>query len=218
MFVVCLLFFLMVLDRDLEREKGITIQSAATHVKWFDHHINIIDTPGHIDFTIEVERALRVLDGAVLVLCGVGGVQSQTHTVDRQMKRYKVPRIAFINKLDRAGADPWKVIDQMRERLSMNAAALQIPLGLEHAHEGVVDLIEMKSVRFDGDRGEEILIDDVIPENYKEKVEEKRHELVERVAEVDDVIAEKWFEEAEITPQDLRFVVVEFCCVVVCND
>ena len=145
-----------------------------------------------------------MLDGAVLVLCGVGGVQSQTHTVDRQMKRYKVPRIAFINKLDRAGADPWKVLEQMRERLSLNAAAVQVPLGLEHAHQGVVDLIEMKSVTFDGERGEEVIVENSIPDNVKELAETKRKELVERIAEVDDVIAEKWFEEAPIEAEELR--------------
>lgn len=189
---------------DLEREKGITIKSAATFVSWNDHHINIIDTPGHIDFTIEVERALRVLDGAVLVLCGVGGVQSQTHTVDRQMRRYKVPRIAFINKLDRMGANPWTVLKQMRERLQLNAAALQIPVGLEHAHQGVVDLLEMDVVYFEGDKGEEVRREAVVPENLRVLAEEKRRELIERVAEVDDQLMELWLEEKPISAEDIR--------------
>lgn len=189
---------------DLEREKGITIKSAATFVSWNDHHINIIDTPGHIDFTIEVERALRVLDGAVLVLCGVGGVQSQTHTVDRQMRRYKVPRVAFINKLDRMGANPWNVIKQMRERLQLNVAALQIPVGLEHAHQGVVDLLHMDVVYFEGDKGEEVKRVKGVPENMRQLAEEKRRELIERVAEVDDQLMEQWLEEKPISAEDIQ--------------
>jgi elongation factor G len=147
---------------DLEREKGITIQSAATFCNWSkkndkgveeSYHLNLIDTPGHIDFTIEVERALRVLDGAVLVLCAVSGVQSQTITVDRQMKRYDVPRVSFINKMDRMGANPWKAVDQINKKLKIAAASLHVPIGVEDDFKGVVDLIEMKSVYFEGPSG-----------------------------------------------------------------
>ena len=145
--------------------------------------------PGHVDFTIEVERSLRVLDGGVLVLCGVSGVQSQSLTVDRQMKRYDVPRLAFVNKLDRQGASPTNVIGQLRTQLKLNAAAVQIPIGLEGNHEGVIDLIEQRSITFDGERGETVVYGDV-PEDMKEDVEEKRLELLERLADVDDEIAE----------------------------
>ncbi|GAX16984.1 hypothetical protein FisN_5Hh363 [Fistulifera solaris] len=179
---------------DLEREKGITIQSAATFCKWKDAHINIIDTPGHVDFTVEVERALRVLDGGILVLCGVSGVQSQSLTVDRQMKRYNVPRLAFINKLDRQGSNPDKVIGQLRDQLKLNAAAVQIPVGLENSHEGVVDLIEQKQYTFKGDRGE-IVEEGPIAEDLLDLVEQKRMELLERLADADDEIAEAFLME-----------------------
>jgi len=188
---------------DLEREKGITIQSAATFCQWGDHFINIIDTPGHVDFTIEVERALRVLDGGVLVLCGVAGVQSQSLTVDRQMKRYNVPRVAFINKLDRMGSNPWKVIHDLRDQLKLNAAPVQIPIGLEDNHIGVVDLVEQKSYIFQGDNGEDIQ-EGPIPDDLVDKANEKRHEMIEHLADVDDEIAELFLMEEDPDTETLK--------------
>ncbi len=187
---------------DLEREKGITIQSAATTADWDDHEINLIDTPGHVDFTIEVERALRVLDGAVLVLCGVAGVQSQSYTVDRQMRRYRVPRIAFINKLDRSGANAARVTEQLREKLHLNTIPLQIQIGAEDRFEGVVDLINMQAVYFDGDNGENVRRTE-IPADLVEEAKAARQRMIESLADVDDAIAEKFLAEEECTPADL---------------
>jgi elongation factor G len=179
---------------DLEKERGITIASAATNVEWDGFSINIIDTPGHVDFTIEVERSLRVLDGAILVLCSVGGVQSQSYTVDRQLKRYKVPNLAFINKCDRIGANPYKVKDQLVDELGRNAVLMQIPIGLETNYEGVVDLIQMKALYFGGPSGEIVRVED-IPSDLKDEAESKREEMLEVVSMFSEELMEAIFEE-----------------------
>jgi elongation factor G len=197
---------------DLEREKGITIQSAATFCDWVKrendkeekYHFNLIDTPGHIDFTIEVERALRVLDGAVMILCAVSGVQSQTITVDRQMKRYDVPRISFVNKMDRMGANPFKAIEQINNKLRISAAAVQVPIGAEDEFEGVVDLIRMKAIYNEGSKGEIIIEKDEIPEKVRAVAEERRKMLIETLADVDDEIAELFLDEKEPTVEQLK--------------
>jgi len=191
---------------DLERERGITIQSAATFVTWGDHHINIIDTPGHVDFTVEVERALSVLDGAILVLCGSSGVQSQSITVDRQMRRYAVPRLAFINKMDRAGADAYRVTKQLREKLKHNAVMMTIPIGAEDQFAGIIDLRKRKAVFFDGPNGDVLRVEDV-PEDYQEKTEEMRQKLVESVADFDDAIMEKFLEGIDVSAEELDPVI-----------
>ncbi|MEN6330907.1 MAG: elongation factor G [Smithella sp.] len=185
---------------ELEKERGITIASAATYCKWNGYEINIIDTPGHVDFTIEVERSLRVLDGAVLVLCAVGGVQSQSITVDLQMKRYKVPCIAFINKCDRSGANPFRVIDQLRSKLGHNALAMQIPIGLETNLEGVVDLVGMKALYFDGDNGE-IIRTEEIPKELLAEAKSRREELIDAASIFSDELTEAILEGSEITPE-----------------
>ncbi len=185
----------------LEKERGITIASAATYCEWKSNEINIIDTPGHVDFTIEVERALRVLDGAVLVLCAVGGVQSQSITVDQQMKRYHVPCIAFINKCDRSGADPFRVIGQLREKLGHNAVALQLPIGLEAEHKGVIDLLSMKALYFEGQYGDTVT-EAEIPEAMVNTAREKREELLDAASMFSDELTELVLEEEEI-PEDM---------------
>ena len=178
---------------ELEKERGITIASAATNVRWDGYNLNVIDTPGHVDFTIEVENALRVLDGAILVLCGVSGVQSQSITVDRQLKRYKVPHIAFINKLDRVGADPEKVRDQLCEKLDHNAVLMQIPIGLEENFEGIIDLISQKARYFTGPKGEQVK-ETEIPAEYINKTEEMREEMIDAVSMFSDELAEAFLE------------------------
>ena len=197
---------------DLEREKGITIQSAATYCDWIKtqdgkdetYHINLIDTPGHIDFTIEVERALRVLDGAVMILCAVSGVQSQTITVDRQMKRYNIPRLSFVNKMDRAGANPFKAVEQISHKLRLPAAAVQVPIGVEDDFRGVVDIITMRASYSEGMQGETVRISNEIPEDVKIVAEEKRKKLIETLADVDDEMAEIFLDERTPTIDQIK--------------
>ncbi len=179
---------------DLERERGITIQSAATQVQWKDYTINLIDTPGHVDFTIEVERSLRVLDGAILVLCAVAGVQSQSITVDRQLKRYHVPRIAFVNKCDRQGANPLRVCSQLRDKLGLNAHMMELPIGLEDKLEGVVDLIAMKAIYFEGADGSELRTAE-IPAHMVEDAKKYRNQLLDAASMFDDALMEALMED-----------------------
>ncbi|KAM9318126.1 elongation factor G, mitochondrial [Pholidichthys leucotaenia] len=188
---------------ELERQRGITIQSAATYTMWKNHNINIIDTPGHVDFTIEVERALRVLDGAVLVLCAVGGIQCQTMTVNRQMKRYNVPFLTFINKLDRMGANPSRALQQLRSKLNHNAAFVNIPIGLEGNMQGIIDLIEERSMYFEGPFGQIVRNDD-IPAEFRAEAADRRQELVECVANADELLGEMFLEEKIPTKDDLK--------------
>ncbi|MBR1536551.1 MAG: elongation factor G [Treponema sp.] len=183
-------------NMELERERGITIQSAATQVQWKDITINLIDTPGHVDFTVEVERSLRVLDGAIMILCAVAGVQSQSITVDRQLKRYHVPRIAFVNKCDRQGANPIRVCHQLRDKLGLNSHMVELPIGLEDKLEGVVDLVGMKALYFDGENGENVRIAE-IPANMKDDAAKYRAELLDAVSSFDDELMEILLEEQE---------------------
>jgi elongation factor G len=190
---------------ELEKERGITITSAATSVNWKGTPINLIDTPGHVDFTVEVERSLRVLDGAVLVLCAVGGVQSQSITVDRQMKRYQVPRLAFVNKMDRTGANPFRVMEQLRSKLGAEAFMMQLPIGAEENFRGVIDLVEMKAITFGGDRGETV-IDGDIPEDLKDEAEDYRGKMLEALSMYSDEMMELLLSEEEV-PKDLVYKV-----------
>ena len=191
---------------DLERERGITITSAATSVSWEGTAINLIDTPGHVDFTVEVERSLRVLDGAILVLCAVGGVQSQSMTVDRQMKRYKIPRLAFVNKMDRTGANYPRVIGQLKEKLGADPVPMQIPIGKEDKLEGVIDLVGMKAIYFDGSAGEQVRVEE-IPEGLKAEAEEARHGMLESLSMYSDSLMEKLLSEEAIDEEEIHAVV-----------
>ncbi|MBW4555910.1 MAG: elongation factor G [Trichormus sp. ATA11-4-KO1] len=186
-----------------ERERGITITAAAISTSWKDHQINIIDTPGHVDFTIEVERSMRVLDGVIAVFCSVGGVQPQSETVWRQADRYRVPRIAFINKMDRTGANFYRVHEQMRDRLRANAIAIQLPIGSETEFQGIVDLVRKRAYIYNNDQGTDIEETD-IPAEIQEKAEEYRTKLVEAVAETDDALMNKYFEGEELTEDEIR--------------
>ena len=186
-----------------EQERGITITSAATTCHWKGHRINIIDTPGHVDFTVEVERSLRVLDGAVAVLTARGGVEPQTETVWRQAEKYNVPRMAYVNKMDSTGADFFNVIKMIKERLNANPVAIQIPIGVEDTFRGVVDLIKMDAIIYEDDLGK--VSDEVeIPEDLKEMAEEYREKMLEAVAETDDVLMEKYLGGEEITEAELK--------------
>ncbi len=186
-----------------EKERGITITSAVTTAIWDDHCINIIDTPGHVDFTVEVERSLRVLDGGVFVFCAVGGVQPQSETVWRQANKYKVPRIAFVNKMDRVGASFLGVVDKIRERLGANAVPIQLPIGEEDQFEGVIDLVEMKAVCYRDDGGRNFETAD-IPEEYLERAQELREQMIEAAAEADDDLMTSYLEEGSLSVEQVR--------------
>ncbi len=189
-----------------EQERGITITSAATTCYWKGHRLNIIDTPGHVDFTVEVERSLRVLDGSVTVLCAKGGVEPQTETVWRQADNYKVPRMVYVNKMDIMGADFYNVLDMLHNRLKTNAVPIQLPIGAEEDFQGIIDLLEMKAYIYTNDLGTDINVTDV-PEDMVEKAEEYRNDLIEHLAEVDDDIAEKFFADEEITVDEMKAVI-----------
>ena len=186
-----------------EQERGITITAAATTCFWSDHRINLIDTPGHVDFTAEVERSLRVLDGAVVVFDGVAGVEPQSETVWRQADKYHVPRFCFVNKLDRTGADFWRVVDMIKERLGVNAVPLQVPIGAEDQFRGVIDLINMKAITYGNDLGDQIEIGE-IPAEHKATADEWREKMIEALADLDDDIAHKFLEGEEIGVAEIR--------------
>nr|MDQ3554517.1 GTP-binding protein [Chloroflexota bacterium] len=186
-----------------EQERGITITAAATTAYWGDHRINIIDTPGHVDFTIEVERSLRVLDGAVVIFDGVAGVEPQSETVWRQADRYGVPRFCFINKLDRTGADFWRGVDSIKERLGANAIPVQVPIGQEDQFKGVIDLINMKAILYLDDLGENIQ-ETEIPEELRADAEKHRATMIDAVAEMDDDLTQKYLEGQEFTVDEIR--------------
>ena len=193
---------------DLERERGITITSAATQVSWNDKSINLIDTPGHVDFTVEVERSLRVLDGAIMVLCAVGGVQSQSITVDQQMKRYRVPRIAFINKMDRIGADPERVCHDLANKLGLNVVPVQINMGIGEDFQGVIDLVAMEAVTFEGKDGEKV-VRCPIPSQYAEAAEQARNDMLEALSMYNDDMLERLLEERPVDQDMIRRTVRE---------
>ena len=186
-----------------EQERGITITSAATTCYWAGHRLNIIDTPGHVDFTVEVERSLRVLDGSVTVLCAKGGVEPQSETVWRQADNYKVPRMAYVNKMDIMGADFYRVVDMMKERLKCNAVPIQLPIGAEDDFRGIIDLVEMKAYIYYDDLGKDIRVEE-IPEDMKEKAQQYHEEMVEHVAEQDEALMEKYFEEGELSIEEIK--------------
>ena len=196
---------------DQERERGITIQSAAVTAEWKGHQVNIIDTPGHVDFTVEVERSLRVLDGVVAVFCAVGGVQSQSETVWRQANRYEVPRMVFVNKMDRTGADFYRVVEQIKTRLGGNAVPIQLPIGAEDKFTGLIDLMEMKAEIYTNDLGTDIKTEDV-PADMLEKAKQYRAEMIEKISETDDDLMMKYLEGEEPTVAELKAALRKAVC------